>query len=154
VKTLRRELQIPNETKHLATVRQAVMEVLELSPFDVKTRNKIVVAVDEALANVVEHAYQGKPGVIDLVFAIDVDHLLVMIRDNGVRFDPGEGGLKSSIDIQHHIKLGLKGGLGMFLMRQIMDEVAYRHETPWMNELVMIKKFQRDGETPAKAAQG
>ena len=148
MKTLRRELSIPNETKHLATVRQTVMEVLELSPFDVKTRNKIVVAVDEALANVVEHAYQGKPGVIDLVFAIDEDRLLVMIRDNGVRFDPGEGGLKSSIDIQTHIRLGLKGGLGMFLMRQIMDEVAYRHETPWTNELVMIKKFQ------PKAAQG
>lgn len=143
---LRRELTIPNETKHLATVRQAVMEVLELTPFDTKTKNKIVVAVDEALANVVEHAYQGGQGLIELVFAIEGGRkLLVMIRDNGVRFDPGDTGLKDSIDIQKHIKLGLKGGLGLFLMRQIMDEVQYRHETPWTNELVMIKLFTREG---------
>jgi anti-sigma regulatory factor (Ser/Thr protein kinase) len=146
VTTLRREMTIPNETKHLAVVRQTVMEVLELSPFDSKTRNKIVVAVDEALANVVEHAYQGGTGVIELVFALDAETLSVAIRDNGVRFDPVENaGIKSSIDIQQHIRLGLKGGLGMFLMRQIMDEVQYRHETPWTNELVLVKRFPKDG---------
>jgi anti-sigma regulatory factor (Ser/Thr protein kinase) len=145
VTSLRRELTIPNETKHLATVRQAVMEVLDLSPFDPKTRAKIVVAVDEALANVVEHAYQGGSGPIDLVFDLSGGRLEVLIRDNGVRFDPGEGGLRTSIDIQQHIKLGLKGGLGLFLMRQIMDEVQYRHETPWTNELVMVKQFPPAG---------
>lgn len=142
--TLRREMTIPNETKHLATVRQTAMEVLELTPLDQKTRNKIVVAVDEALANVVEHAYQGGQGPIELVFAVDPERLQVIIRDNGVRFDPGDGGIKSSIDIHQHIRLGLKGGLGMFLMRQIMDEVQYLHETPWTNELVMIKLFSRE----------
>lgn len=142
--TLRREMTIPNETKHLAIVRQTVMEVLELTPLDPKTRNKIVVAVDEALANVVEHAYQGGQGPIELVFAVDPERLQVMIRDNGVRFDPGDGGIKSSIDIHQHIRLGLKGGLGMFLMRQIMDEVQYLHDTPWTNELVMIKLFSRE----------
>ncbi|MCO5167519.1 MAG: ATP-binding protein [Planctomycetes bacterium] len=144
--TLRREMTIPNETKHLATVRQTAMEVLELTPFDTKTRSKIVVAVDEALANVVEHAYQGGQGNIELVFDVDVDRLQVIIRDNGVRFEPADGALKTSIDIHHHIKLGLKGGLGMFLMRQIMDEVQYLHETPWTNELIMVKRFgARDG---------
>lgn len=142
--TLRREMTIPNETKHLATVRQTVMEVLELTPLDQKTRNKIVVAVDEALANVVEHAYQGGQGPIELVFAVDPERLQVIIRDNGVRFDPGDGGIQSSIDIHQHIRLGLKGGLGLFLMRQIMDEVQYLHDTPWSNELVMIKLFSRE----------
>lgn len=142
--TLRREMTIPNETKHLATVRQTVMEVLEVTPLDQKTRNKIVVAVDEALANVVEHAYQGGQGPIELVFAVDPERLQVIIRDNGVKFDPGDGGIRSSIDIHQHIRLGLKGGLGLFLMRQIMDEVQYLHETPWTNELVMIKLFSRE----------
>lgn len=142
--TLRREMTIPNETKHLATVRQTAMEVLELTPLDQKTRNKIVVAVDEALANVVEHAYQGGQGPIELVFSVDPERLQVIIRDNGVRFDPGDSGIKSSIDIHQHIRLGLKGGLGLFLMRQIMDEVHYLHETPWTNELVMIKLFSRE----------
>lgn len=142
--TLRREMTIPNETKHLSTVRQTVTEVLELTPLDQKTRNKIVVAVDEALANVVEHAYQGGQGPIELVFAVDPERLQVIIRDNGVRFDPGDDGIRSSIDIHQHIRLGLKGGLGLFLMRQIMDEVQYLHETPWTNELVMIKLFSRE----------
>jgi anti-sigma regulatory factor (Ser/Thr protein kinase) len=146
VTSVRREMQIPNETRCLATVRQTVMEVLERSSFDGKTRNKIVVAVDEALANVVEHAYQGKPGIIELIFAIEDGRLTVVIRDNGVKFDPGDGGLKSSVDIHQHIRLGLKGGLGLFLMRQIMDEVQYLHDTPWTNELRMMKKLPPVGD--------
>ena len=136
---MRRTMTIPNESKQLSLVRGVVNEVLAASPFDSSTRTKIVVAVDEALANVVEHAYQGGDGPIELDLALEPDHLSVAIRDNGVRYEPRPE--RGPLDIHKHIQMGLKGGLGLHLMRMIMDEVAYRHETPFVNELVLVKRF-------------
>lgn len=135
--SLRRDLKIPNETRHLALVRQVVTEVLDGSPFDDRTRNMIILAVDEALANVVEHAYGKSPGDVHLTFGLGDDHLEVVIRDNGRRFDPPS----ATINVQEQVKLGAKGGYGLFLMRKIMDEVRYAHETPYVNELTMVKRF-------------
>ncbi len=138
---LKREIEISNESRNLSAVRKEVTEVLGHTPFDREMSNKIIVAVDEALANVVEHAYQGGIGTVKLVFTLDAETLKVQIQDKGVPFDPGER-LSSELDIHQHIKLGLKGGLGLFLMRRIMDEVAYNHDGPdFVNELVMIKKL-------------
>lgn len=138
--TVRRDLTITNETRNLSTVRANVSDVLAQSPFDQNMRNKIIVAVDEALANVVEHAYEGESGEIVVVVEMDSERLRVQICDNGVEFDPGDR-LTSTIDIHEHIRKGLKGGLGLFLMRQIMDEVHFVQDSEWTNELVMIKNL-------------
>lgn len=135
--TVRRDLTIANETQHLSTVRRVVGEVLDLSPFDERTRNMIVVAVDEALANVVEHAYGKSRGDVHLSFGLSDEHLEVIIRDNGQRFDPPA----QMADVAAQIKNGARGGYGLFLMRRIMDEVRFAHETPFQNELTMVKRF-------------
>jgi anti-sigma regulatory factor (Ser/Thr protein kinase) len=147
-----RELAISNESRNLSAVRTAVSEILEQSPFDSTMRNKIIVAVDEALANVVEHAYQGGTGDIWILFDMDAERLIVTIRDNGVRFHPGER-LTAEIDIHEHIRQGLKGGLGLFLMKQIMDEVHFNQDPEAStNELVLIKNLPTPGGD--EAAQG
>jgi anti-sigma regulatory factor (Ser/Thr protein kinase) len=145
--TLKRELTITNETRNLSLVRTTVSEVLDASPFDQNMRNKIIVAVDEALANVVEHAYEGSVGDIVVSLELTTEQLRVLICDNGVQFNPGER-LNSTIDIHDHIRKGLKGGLGLFLMRQIMDEVRFAQDSEWVNELVMIKNLPSADETP------
>ena len=43
------------------------------------------------------------------------------------------------LDINEHLRLGLDGGLGMFLMRKVMDEVRYASTSRYTNELDMIK---------------
>lgn len=139
--TLRRSLSIENESKNLSKVREAVSAVLDDTTFSRDMRNKIIVAVDEALANVVEHAYGGGTGMVDIAFELTSDHLRVQIRDRGVRFNPGDK-LTSTIDIHDHIRKGLKGGLGLFLMRRIMDEVHFNHDgDEFVNELVMVKNL-------------
>lgn len=144
--SLTRTMTIKNESKALSDVRKVVSEVLANTTFPRDVVNKVIVAVDEGLANVVEHAYQGDEGDIDLIFALDDESFRVHIRDRGVRFEPG-GGIKDTVDIHRHIQLGLKGGLGLFLMRRIMDEVHYNHDTPeFVNELVMVKLLPKEGE--------
>lgn len=139
--TLHRVLEITNDSKNLSRVRGEAAAVLAETAFDREMRNKIIVAVDEALANVVEHAYGGGSGEVRVLFTLDERTLVVRIQDQGVRFDPGER-LKTAVDIHEHIRLGLKGGLGMFLMRRIMDDVVYNHDGPdFVNELVMVKNL-------------
>ncbi len=136
IEPYKKDLRITNETKNLSLVRQVVGEVLDRTPFGKDDKAKIILAVDEAVANVVEHAYEGKKGDIDLVFFLDEDRLEITIRDNGKKFNPE---LIPTPDIHEHIKRGLKGGLGMFLMRKIMDEVRYSLDSTYVNELVMVK---------------
>lgn len=138
VEPYHRDMRITNETKNLSLVRQAIGEVLDRTPFGRDDRNKIILAVDEAVANVVEHAYGAGRGDIDLVFDMDVERLEIVIRDNGVKFNPEA---VPTPNIHDHIRKGLKGGLGMFLMRKIMDEVRYSHDSTYVNELVMVKYF-------------
>lgn len=132
----KKDLRITNETKNLSLVRQVVGEVLDRTPFGRDDKAKIILAVDEAVANVVEHAYEGKKGDIDVVFRLDGERLEITIRDNGKKFNPET---IATPDIHKHIKDGLKGGLGMFLMRKIMDEVRYSLDSTYVNELVMVK---------------
>jgi anti-sigma regulatory factor (Ser/Thr protein kinase) len=140
-----RKLTIANSSKHLSDVRGCVQEVLALSTFAKDVTNKIIVAVDEGLANVVEHAYQGGEGDITILFHLDDEVFRVQIQDNGVRFEPNQE-VSDAVDIHRHIQLGLKGGLGLFLMRRIMDDVHYNHDGPdFVNELVMIKKVPSPG---------
>ncbi|MCA8920987.1 MAG: ATP-binding protein [Planctomycetes bacterium] len=139
--TVRRSVSIANDSSQLSSVRGLVKDLLETSPFDSTWRNKIVVAVDEALANVVEHAYEGDRGEIQILLELDHSRLQVVIRDSGVKFNPGDR-LQSEIDIHEHIRKGLKGGLGMFLMQQIMDEVRFTQDAQHcVNELVMVKRL-------------
>ena len=132
----RLDMRISNESKNLSLVRQKIGELLEKTTFTREDKNKVILAVDEAVANVVEHAYGGGRGDIDLVFDIDRERLEITIRDNGTKFNPQD---IPTPDIHDHIKKGLKGGLGMFLMRKIMDEVRYSLDSTYVNELVMVK---------------
>lgn len=137
---VQRDLSIKNETKNLRLAREAIGELIDQSPFPPSARNQIIVAVDEAIANVVEHAYQGGEGLIDVRFALDHEKLTVEIKDNGVRFRPNLE-RKGTPDIKEHIRLGLDGGLGMFLMKRVMDEVRYFSSEEYTNQLAMVKFF-------------
>ena len=147
-------ISIVNDSRNLSVVRTAVSEVLDSTTFNRETRNKIIVAVDEALANVVEHAYQGGEGEVTIGFDVNDTRLRVQIRDKGVRFNPGDR-LSTEIDIHEHIRQGLKGGLGLFLMRRIMDEVHFNHDGPeFVNELVMVKNLPETDAESKKESEG
>ena len=142
MKQAHKEMRITNETANLSRVRAAMLEFLKGSVLDPELCNLIVVALDEALANVVEHAYQGQEGHIMLDFDLDEQRLQIVIRDNGLRFEHDEK-LKSEFDIKRHIKLGRKRGLGLFLIQKIMDTVSFNSGgAGYVNELVLTKQLR------------
>ena len=93
-------------------------------------------AVEEAITNVIVHGYEQITGKILITFRITHGLAEVQIEDCAPPFNP------LSIpdpDISVDIEDRKIGGLGVFLIRQVMDDIVYRYENG-NNILVMVKK--------------
>jgi len=120
----RRVLIVRSDTSFLAQVRMAVVEVAGQGVSPSKA-NMLALAVDEAVTNVIEHALGGKDepseaGKITITLSADGLRFEALICYKGASFDPGSA---PEIDLLAHIRAGRKRGLGLFLMRRIMDEI-------------------------------
>ena len=134
-----REVVIPNDTKYLATVREAVADIIRQSGFPTDDLNRIVLAVDEAIANIIEHAYENayeNDSEIEVQLYSDADRFEVSVVDFGQSFDPN---LVNAPDMTEHVRQGKKSGLGIYLMRKIMDRIDYRFAETGRNTLKMTK---------------
>ncbi len=137
------QIRITNETQNLVVVRDFITRMVQKSGLRKSDENKIKLAVDEAISNIIEHAYEaGRSGTIDIEVRSTLELFEIYIRDSGKHFDPGD---LPNIDIQSHVKTGRRHGLGIFLMRQIMDEVEYRYKEGLENELRLVKYVQAAG---------
>jgi serine/threonine-protein kinase RsbW len=96
-------------------------------------------AVDEACANVVKHAYGGQGGEIKVTVESVGDTVQVIIRDWGSAFDPQAVPIP---DVSAPLEDRPLGGLGLFLMRQMMDQVRFQFDREQGNTLIMSKKRQ------------
>ena len=125
------------ETSNLQKVREFMSRLVKASSLPERDGNKVVLAVDEAIANIVKHAYSQKgSGEVELEVRFDAEKFEVLIRDDGQAFDPNA--IKSP-DMAEHVRMGRKTGLGIFLMRQIMDEVKYSFKDGEKNRLHLVK---------------
>ena len=124
----------------LPAVRALVERAVTQGGFPAAMLNRLQIAVDEAVTNIIEHGFSNQPAEsAGFTVRIDAnpDEFRVEILDNGVRYQLPN---LDDIDIQRHVAAGRNGGLGVFLMRRIMDVVDYQYETGRHNRLVMVKK--------------
>jgi serine/threonine-protein kinase RsbW len=139
--TLHDMLVVTNDTRYLIIVRDFVQRMIRQSALDAAEENKIILAVDEAISNIIEHGYgPDREGSIEIEVEADARAFKIVIRDEGREFDPGD---KAEVDLNKHISAGKKKGLGIFLMRRIMDEVRYSYKDGRQNELVLVKHIER-----------
>ena len=82
-------------------------------------------ATEEALANVFHHAYPHDTGEVELSLAADETCLVVEIVDRGIPFDILS---LERPDLEAGIEDRKVGGLGVFLIRELMDDVSCRRE--------------------------
>lgn len=95
-------------------------------------RRKIKLALEEAVVNVIHHAYQSPEGDLDLIFHLDPKRIKFILKDKGLPFDP-----LSNIYPNEKKE---EGGLGILLMREYMDEIYYERADPY-NCLTLVKKI-------------
>jgi len=97
---------------------------------------EVQVAVDEACTNIMKYAYSGKGGIITITCELQDNDLVVNIRDKGKPFDPAS---VPSPDLGADVDKRKIGGLGIYLMRKLMDDVSYSFDAETGNTLVMRK---------------
>jgi serine/threonine-protein kinase RsbW len=132
-------LTITNDLAALAGVRELVRDGIARGAFPQQYLNRLQIAVDEAVTNIVEHGYPDQPpgkASIELDLTVERERFRMVIQDHGLTFDPEEFG---DVDIQRHVSAGQSGGLGVFLMRKIMDLIEYHAEKGRKNRLVLVK---------------
>ena len=138
---LKEKIIIPAETRHLKMVHDFMRKMSEASQLSPSDTNKVILATDEAVTNIIEHAYEyQQTDPIDIEVKVNSQRFKVTITDSGNAFD------SHSIrepDILEHLKKSRKKGLGILLMRQAMDEVYYFFREGKSNEISMIKHIKK-----------
>ena len=107
------DLVITNDLATLAQVRDLVAMSVKRGGFPLQYLNRLQIAVDEAVTNIVEHGYEGKPrgaAHIQISASVSPDEFRIVIIDQGTAFDPNTMG---DIDIDTHVANGQAGGLGV-----------------------------------------
>jgi anti-sigma regulatory factor (Ser/Thr protein kinase) len=136
--SIKRSLTVPSRFEYLATIADFIAETGHDAGYDQDMIFHVQMAVDEACSNVIEHAYQGQnKGDITLSCDCQNQEWAIAIFDTGRSFDPNsvpEPNLDASLD---DIKTG---GLGLYFMRQLMDEVEFTFDEKTGNKLRMVKR--------------
>ena len=131
-------IQFPAKFEFLDEIREFVGEIARANGFSDKDVYNIQLATDEAASNVIEHAYEGRTdGMLDLSCGMKKQELVISLIDHGMPFDPADVPLP---DLQADLSDRKIGGLGIFLMRKLMDEVHYHSNADKSNILTMIKR--------------
>ena len=145
VETLRMNLTLPNNIETIPQLNKFVDSVCEKVGFDMGTTMSMNLALEEAVVNVMNYAYpQGTQGTVDIEAVANDMRLKFIICDSGTPFDPTT---KEEVDINLSADERPIGGLGIHLVRQIMDSVNYERLNN-MNVLTLRKKIsQKDEET-------
>jgi serine/threonine-protein kinase RsbW len=140
------QLHVPSSTENLAMIRDfvgAIGQRAGLSPGDLV---KLELAVDEACANVIEHAYgSDDTHEVKVKATLDSESVQIEITDTGRGFDP------TKIEEVNLKELAVKrrtGGLGLHLIRSVMDEVQYQIVPGEKNELRMVKRLKKADPSP------
>lgn len=136
-----RTLHIESRTERLIAVREFVSEAAREFGFGDEDVSKIALAVDEACTNVIKHAYQFDPNRdISVTVKRKNSAFEVTIMDTGSGFDPGR---VHAPDMKEYLTHFRKGGLGVYLMKSLMDKVEYEIEPGKRNEVRLTKFLSR-----------
>jgi serine/threonine-protein kinase RsbW len=130
-------VKFPARFEFLDEIRAFVGGIAREAGFNDKDIYSIQLAADEAATNVIEHAYQGNPnGEIEIHCGIRNETITVVLLDHGKPFDP------STVQ-QPNLKVDIAerqvGGLGIYLMRTLMDDVRYETGEGRGNRLTLTK---------------
>ena len=132
-------ISLPNDVQKVPELAAFIEEVAESHGADMSLTMSINLALEEAVVNVMNYAYpQGTSGEIDITVAYTNGTLVFTISDAGTPFDPTK---VSDVDTSLSAEERPIGGLGIHLVRQIMDEVSYSYEKNH-NILTLKKKIQ------------
>lgn len=130
-------LHIQSQTGKLNLVRDFVAEAARRFGFDEETADKITLAVDEACTNIIKHSYENSSTKdIDVEVRVNGRAFEIVISHRGKSFDPDS---VKTPDMKEYFRHFQRGGLGIHLMRSLMDKVEYRTLADQRSEVHLVK---------------
>jgi len=130
------------ELASLAALPGLVRQVAAAGGLEADVEGDLRLALEEACANVIAHGYPpGSPGPIEIEVLMHPGRIVMTVTDRGRVFDPANA---PAPDLSSPWETRRVGGLGLHLIRELMDEVG--HDTPagGGNRLTMIKHTDTD----------
>jgi anti-sigma regulatory factor (Ser/Thr protein kinase) len=136
----KRKLIIPAQIKYLAQIRSFIDYIGRRYNYTSKDINATKLAVEEACTNIMRHGYRDIPdGEITIKILIRRFSMTVILIDQGQAFDPRT---VNKPDLLEYVKIGKMGGLGIMMIRKLMDDLQYTI-TDRGNEFRLIRYRER-----------
>ncbi len=118
-------LALPAKLESLERLMGSISDCAKAQGFDQKRISEIELAAEEALVNVFNYSYPGQTGEVEVICRAEGDCFTIEIIDSGIPFDMTS---LSDPDVTLSTEERRIGGLGVFLIKKVMDEVRYRRE--------------------------
>ncbi len=132
------EIQRDARRENLRSFRDFIENACRRAGVEPSAAFDLRLAVDEACTNIIEHGYAGsEPGPIEVSFDAGEGEVVVAIADRGKPFDPKSVRVP---DLDSRWEDRRVGGLGWYLVRRSVDEVAYDSDPEQGNRLTLVKK--------------
>lgn len=127
----------------MAGIREFVAESSRSLDADEQAIRDLQLAVDEVCSNSIRHGYGGQEGQIEVSVGRIGHSIRVVVRDWGVAFDPEQVPVP---DLGAPLEERSLGGLGLFLVQQVMDEVRFEFNGSQGNSVTMVRRLDREGK--------
>lgn len=135
-----KHLILPNDIETIPRLNEFIDGFCEETGIGMDICTSLNLAIEEAVVNVMNYAYPEKTvGHVDIGMEADGNSLTVVISDTGKPFDPTQ---KKDVDVTLPAEQREIGGLGIHLIRQIMDSIGYEY-TDHKNILTLRKKLNK-----------
>jgi serine/threonine-protein kinase RsbW len=134
------ELSLYVDLERVHEVREFVSRIGEELALDSQVIFELQLAVEEACSNVVFHGYDGQGGNLEVSIEPEDGGVRVVLRDWGAAFDPEA---VRTPDVQAPLDQRPLGGLGLHIMRQMMDQVEFQFHADEGNTLTLVKHCER-----------
>jgi len=117
------EITIPAQMSYLIQIRDFIEHIGKKYKYSEKMVNSFKLVIDEAATNIIRHGYRDvKNGEIEIKAIVRRLSLTIIITDQGVSYDPRTA---NTPDLAKYVDIGKKGGLGILMMRKLMDDIQY-----------------------------
>jgi serine phosphatase RsbU (regulator of sigma subunit)/anti-sigma regulatory factor (Ser/Thr protein kinase) len=133
------KLEVAAREVELLTIKDFVQRVCDGAGCSPRETANLKLAADEACTNIIRHAYKGvSGGRIQLEMSTGGGEIELKIADTGRSFDFSR---VKDPDLNQYVEIGKKGGLGIWLIKKMVDRVQY-HTHEGRNELVLVRRVQ------------
>ena len=134
----KRTLEIEASLDHLEEIRGFVESSARDAGVDDPAISDLVLAVDEAVTNIIIHGYRNQSGKIEISSDNRANSIVICLKDQAPEFDPCS---YLSMDLEATLEKDTPGGFGLHLIKKTVDDLKYHVNSSGGNELFLVKHY-------------